>query len=131
MSNTYDGTSEIHKEALWYSFCTLLQNELNFVKEHWNSHYIRRSRHETVAGRPDVLYILPESYGGEENLKTSIVNEDLEYVKQNLIEEIEENNEFTEYFNYVRHECQLNLPNSWQEGITLLQTLIHHAENGI
>ena len=29
----------------------------------WDNHFIRRSRHETVPGRPNVLYMLPEMHG--------------------------------------------------------------------
>ena len=128
--NIYDGTSEIHKQALWYSFHQVLQNELDFIREHWNTHYIRRSRRDTIAGRPDVLFNLPESYGGEDNLKVRVSNEKLQYVKENMINEREEENEYTEYFEYVRQECGLHLPKYWQEGFTLFQTLIFHGESG-
>lgn len=68
----YDSTSDIPKEALWFCFHKLFQKELDYIKEHWNSHYIRKSRHDTVAGRPDLLYNIPENYGGESNLKAQV-----------------------------------------------------------
>ena len=35
--------------------------DLNTVpKDHWNTHLIRKSRHETDSGRPDELFHLPE-----------------------------------------------------------------------
>ena len=39
-----------HMECLWFCFSKVIQNELDKVRDHWNSHYIRRSRHNTVAG---------------------------------------------------------------------------------
>ena len=51
-----DMTSEMNKECLWYCFSGMLQADCNAVKEHWNTHYIRRSRHNTVKGRPDSLF---------------------------------------------------------------------------
>ena len=49
-------TSEMNKECLWYCFSGMLQADCNAVKEHWNTHYIRQSRHNTVKGRPDSLF---------------------------------------------------------------------------
>ena len=37
-------------EALWYCFADLLQADLNKVKEYWNSHRIRKSRHGSISG---------------------------------------------------------------------------------
>lgn len=54
---------EFDMKCLWFCYSKLLQKELENVKEHWNSHYIRKSRHDTVAGVPDILYFLPESVG--------------------------------------------------------------------
>ena len=50
-------------ECLWYCFHQLLQAELDRVKDHWNTHRIRKSRHDTVPGRPDSLYFLPQLHG--------------------------------------------------------------------
>ena len=33
----------IETECLWYCFSTILQNCLNSVKDHWNTHRIRKS----------------------------------------------------------------------------------------
>ena len=48
--------NEVQIECLWFCFSGVIQTNLNRVKDHWNSHYIRRSRHETIAGRPNELY---------------------------------------------------------------------------
>ena len=41
-----------------------LQADLDFVKDHWNTHTICASLYHTVAGKPDELYMLPENKGG-------------------------------------------------------------------
>ena len=41
----------------------LLQKELDEFSYYWNSHSIRRSRHDSVTGIPDVLFYLPEESG--------------------------------------------------------------------
>ncbi|CAB4018715.1 Hypothetical predicted protein [Paramuricea clavata] len=47
--------SEFHLECLWFGFESLLQNDLDKVKNHWNTHRIRRSKYGTVPGVPDIL----------------------------------------------------------------------------
>ena len=59
-------SSDAEKECLWYCFANLLQQDLTAVKQHWNSHYIRKSRFDTVAGRPNELYFLPECTGAHD-----------------------------------------------------------------
>ena len=51
-----DMTSEMNKECLWYCFSGVLQSDCDSVKDHWNTHYIRHSRHNTVRGRPDSFF---------------------------------------------------------------------------
>lgn len=55
--------NEFHMESLWFCYAHIIQADLDNVVEHWNSHYIRQSRHDTVSGIPDILYSLPEYYG--------------------------------------------------------------------
>ena len=58
-----DTTSDLSMECLWYCFHNVLQKELDSVKEHWNTHRIRKSRNNTVPGRPDSLFFLPDLHG--------------------------------------------------------------------
>ena len=51
-----DSSSELSMGSLWYCFAEILQNDLDIVREHWNSHTNRKSRHSTVSGRPDSLF---------------------------------------------------------------------------
>ena len=60
----------LHMECLWFCFSSLLQLDLDKVKDHWNSHYIRKSRYDTVSGLPDILYFLPEYNGKQDALLT-------------------------------------------------------------
>ncbi|CAB3992060.1 Hypothetical predicted protein, partial [Paramuricea clavata] len=52
-----------HNECLWFCFNEILQQDLDFFRVHWNTHYIRQSRHDTIAGKPDELFFLPETFG--------------------------------------------------------------------
>ena len=40
-----------------------MQNDLDKVKDYWNSHRTRKSKHATVSGVPDMMYFLPEEFG--------------------------------------------------------------------
>ena len=119
--NTSD---ELQKDCLWFCFAELLQEDLNAVKEHWNTHRIRKSRNDTVAGVPDVLYYLPEGRGGESGLLLSVDDNKISYVENHLIEK-EEVNEHFEYFQYMMDSLSLQKPTNWREAFaTVSQTSI-------
>ena len=81
-----DLTSELEMECLWFCFSRLLQKMLDEVKEHWNTHRIRRSRHDTVSGRPDSLFYLPELHGISEQFLLSISEAEMNYARLHVIE---------------------------------------------
>ena len=49
----------------------LLQYELDQAKFQRKTHYIRRTRHDTIHGRPEELFFLPDLYG-RQNQGTNI-----------------------------------------------------------
>ena len=53
----YDPGDDIQKALVWFCFSDLIKEELNQCMEHWNSHYIRKSEHSHVHGRPAYLII--------------------------------------------------------------------------
>ena len=60
--------------CLWFCFKDILQADLDHVRDHWNTHYIRKSRHDTIPGRPDELFYLPEN-GGFEDFKCPVTEQ--------------------------------------------------------
>ncbi len=79
-----DMASQLHSECLWFCFAPLLQRCLNQVRDHWNCHYIRGSRRDTVKGRPDSLYFLPDINGGPDNLMMPVSDQELLYAKEHV-----------------------------------------------
>eukprot|EP00794_Sanderia_malayensis_P012929 gene12929-14261_t len=75
-SHTY-GTSP-HNQRI-----EVIQENLNRVKSHWNSHYIRKSRHETIAGRPNELYFLPELHDAQSFIQ-EVADQDIQTVFDNF-----------------------------------------------
>jgi len=56
-SGVLNPSDAFQKECLWFWFPELLQEDLDSVIELWNTHRVRKSRHDTIAGVPDVLII--------------------------------------------------------------------------
>ena len=67
-----DMTSLIDRDCLWFSFASIIPIELDVMKDHWNSHWIRSSRFLTVPGRPDLLYYLPDISDRASDLKLHV-----------------------------------------------------------
>ena len=121
-----DSSSELSKECLWYCFSPVIQKDLDYVKEQWNSHRIRKSRFQTLAGRPDSLFFLPEKYGGTCNLKMSVDPNDIKYVSHHVVVKTSVS-EYQEYFEYAQEELSENQPSTWQEVLSLYKTLMQVA----
>lgn len=68
--------------------------------EHWNTHYIRPSRHETIAGRPNELYFLPELSSSQDFMEP-VTDDQCTYVRRTLIGQGDESNTYQDYFDYV------------------------------
>ena len=68
-SGDLDTSNNMHMQCLWFSFQKVLNNELSRVRSKWNTHYIRKSRYQTMAGISEILYFLPEEVGSEDYKK--------------------------------------------------------------
>ena len=68
---------EIQMACLLFCFAHLRQDDLDKVKELWNTHLIRGSRHNTISGRPNELFFLPELHGGEDGLLHPILDDEV------------------------------------------------------
>ena len=125
----------LHMDLAWYTFSPLLKYELDQVKLHWNTHYIRRTRPDTIPGRPDELFFLPElSWGQNQGTKISDSEIDSAYSEEeNLMEDatvimndVEE--EHVEYFEYViREENLLYSLTNWKEGRELFTHILEKS----
>ena len=121
--------NDLQMECLWFCFSSLIQRDLDTVKDHWNTHLIRRSRHETVSGRPDELFYLPELHSAQD-FKHPVSEEQCHYVLENYVDSGECHNDFQEYFNYVVDTAELTPPDDWREALDLYNQLIEFAKEG-
>ena len=118
-----DTTSEIKMEALWYSFSVVLQNDLDLVKDHWNTHRIRKSKFQTVAGRPDSLYFLPEQTDTRD-YKNEVTNEAFQDVSEHVVVR-DYSNVYTEYFDYLTEENGIQTPAEWTDALELYRFILY------
>ena len=123
--NVVDTSNEISMECLWFCFNNILQADLDSVKDNWNSHYIRRSRYDTIPGRPNELYYLPEN-SGYQDYKCAVSEEDL-YDMGEYCEAPDDDSIFGEYFRYVVEIHNLVPPSNWREALLLYNNLMHFA----
>jgi hypothetical protein len=60
-----DTSDNLDIECCRFSYMDLLQQELDEIRLLWNTHHIRASRDNGApAGKPDVMYYLPDTVGG-------------------------------------------------------------------
>ncbi|XP_078495651.1 uncharacterized protein LOC144751196 [Ciona intestinalis] len=123
--------NQIQMEALWFCFSNVLSKEMDSAKNKWNTHYIRKSRRETVSGRPDELYYLPELHCGENQLRP-IATEQIDHIQLSLAESSSnnpdtENNLHQEYFSVIQQTLGLRTPTQWHEAIEVYKRLIQCA----
>lgn len=118
--------NDLEMECLWFCFSSLIQQDLDQVKDHWNTHYIRRTRHDTVPGRPDELYYLPEWHNAEDFL-LPVNEQQRQHVLESYPDIQEDENEYVEYFNYVMNHCNFKHPEDWNEGLELYTHIMNHA----
>ena len=115
-------------ECLWFCFSNLLQRDFDQVKDHWNTHYVRRSRFDMVAGRPDELYHLPQNFGRNEflqNVSIDQINDMQEFCEE------PESNIYQEYFEYALSTTDFLEPSNWTEALELFRNLVSVAKYGI
>ena len=82
--------------------------DLDHVRDHWNTHYLRKSHHGTVPGRPHELFYLPEN-SGFEDFRCPITEQQFDDMAVYCTTD-EDENIFEEYFNYVLESLNLHRP---------------------
>ena len=119
--------NNLHMECLWFCFANLIQADLDKVKELWNSHYIRKSRFDTIAGIPDILYFLPESVGKRDCL-IPVSNQQIQAMEVNCELDEPAENLYLEYFEHVLTEMDLRSPSNEEEASHLFQLLMNFQQ---
>ena len=104
-------------------FNEILQKDFDFFIIHWNTHYIRQSRHDTVGLN---LFFLPVHFGGEYQIQ-AVTDEQVAVIATHC-KEVTEDSDFISYFNYVIVTQQLAKPITWREALDLFNNLLTFAD---
>ena len=117
-------------DCLWFCFSGLIQQDLDKVKEHWNSHYIGGSRYDTVKGRPSELFYLPKLHNTEDFL-APVSAQQCDYITENYLALAESTSEYQEYFQYAfSFRLQdFQILQNWREALDLCRYLYTYASS--
>ena len=124
-----DSSSELSMGCIWYCFAHILQEDFDNVREHWNSHRIRKSRENTVPGRPDSLFFLPEHHGAVGNLLHRVLQSEIDYTADHIVQ-TNQSDEYQDYFAYARTALHWHMPQNWQEADRLFRRLMMVSDTG-
>jgi hypothetical protein len=118
---------EFTKECLWFAFNGVLQSSLDEVQLYWNTHYIRPSRHETVAGVRDILFAIPEQFG-DFDCHVQVPDAKLHEVQLQCVRrQTEDENPFQEYFSYLLEFHEMQYPSEYNEAFHMFDVLMGYA----
>ena len=123
-----DTDNSLHKELAWYCFSSVLQSFLDEVKQHWNTHRIRRSAYSAVSGVPDVMYLLPEQFGAVQCKCPFPCHNDIAQVESEC--NIEESDNITsQYVNFLINNNNLVQPKNKEDAYDLYISLLQIANS--
>ena len=111
-----------------FIFAPLIQEELLDMKDYWNNHYIRRSRYETIAGRPNILYSMPHRTNSIGYLQ-QIAARDFacveSYVRANIPNEYMVPPHLYHYFSVLANQVNARVSgNKWRDAINLFMLML-------
>ena len=118
--------NELHDSCVWFCFSNLIQEDLDFVRLHWNTHTIRHSNYCNVSGVPDELYFLPETTNATDHLQP-MTEAKLDEVKERC-RQYSDDSDFLDYFQHVMDLEHLQMPRNWREAIVLFEHLVLVAQ---
>ena len=127
--------SILHKDIAWFSFANLIQTELSQLKRRWNTHRIRKSHEDVVAGIPNQLYYIPEYFGfencGFETSEEVIENIDgIEHIEENWVGDADLDHNTVRYFRSILERNNLYWPPvNWQDAVHIFDVLLTQAVN--
>ena len=75
--------NDFQMEALWCCFSSILQQDLDKVRNHWNTHRIRQSCHTSDPGIPDELFFTRIPWSTLVILP--VPDDQIQYVADNLL----------------------------------------------
>ena len=126
----YSDADNVQVEALKFSFCGIIQNDLDAVVDYWNNHKIRPSRlSESPDGRPAIIYELPERYDAQD-YKFPVNSIDFDLAEREYSSPPKQfccSNEFAELALMLMEDLNLSMPSSLEDSKMLYTTLVNEV----
>ena len=115
-------------ECLHYCFMGIIRDELNSVKEDWNTHIISRSHKSGPTGRPICMYYLPHLYDKQDCVQR-INKEEIEEFNS-VISELPSNftSEFSAFARTVIPNNGTKIPKNSSEALNLYLFLLEKID---
>lgn len=111
----YHPNDSLELACAQFVFGPLIQKNLDDTATLWNNHYIRRSKHSQINGRPNELYYLPEMHGFSDQAFAIDNHEDLQEMKEYLSAQNDQHeNIYRSYFVYLTQQLRILQPSDWQ-----------------
>jgi len=128
-ANLFTPGNEFQTECLWYCFSAILQQEIDEVVESWNTHYIRKSRHDTTPGIPSELFLLPEMHSFQD-CKIDVNVQKMQEVEAHLLQmqTVENDSNYLAYFHHVTSILGISHPQTYRECLLLYRELLTRAQ---
>lgn len=117
----------LEKSCLQFCFAELIQEDLDEVKAHWNTHRIRKSGYGSVPGRPNELFCFPPGDKSDQlcDYSSTLYDEIEEYVDD--ADNDQTDNLEVEYFKYLASQINLRRVRDWDVAHRLYLNLINLA----
>lgn len=126
-SGIHDVNNVLHCQCLQFCFMSIMQEELDRVREHWNLHKVRKMSNVVLpSGKPDFLYFNPEVFGKHDlgvpfDENTLDMCEDIHCMKKR---EFGCDDEFAEVMLEAMIQNQLRLPHNSNGALDLYFSLL-------
>lgn len=131
ITGLYCDANIIHQECLKFCYMPIIRQELNRAARLWNTHRIRPSKNQLVpAGRPDVLFLLPELQG-HRNLKVNVNLDELDLAEELCCSESAEGDcsqEFLQLADIIMTEQGIETPVSSEDAKNVYLLLVNEIE---
>lgn len=127
-----DASLALHIQAIRFVYLKLLRYELQNIVTWWNTHHIRQSRNvSSPAGKPDIMFHMPELYGTMSYLMPLDPNS-LDIISPFLTRDIPDNLPiYGEIFQTIMEEYNMTLPTNLDAAANVLVTLLDVVEHDI
>lgn len=127
----YDSSNRFQKAIAEFCFMKLLQSDLNYFQQWWNTHHVRRTRTSGCpGGLPQELFDFPEMYGARNNLKSVQLQDVNLLLQESRIPPTSTDHEVHQICQDLCSEYGWNEPTDWKSASELFLRIQARLQDG-